>query len=209
MAYNRSFRFYGIGFSTNPTDAPAEIIATVNGVEVYSGPVASLNDSLRPIQNPYDLDSVMFTLDDSSEFNSSFAGNMPVSITITSGTMVIFTYATANRWGTVPNPAFSTEQYVVLDNPDSTTEEIANVLIASANPPFTAEEEVLLVTLLNAFPNRSDELNDLRQAHNVEYSVHNADSWEQSFTPPAEGPGISPWYITDNLTVDLDIIAFP
>ena len=207
MAYNRSFRFYGVGFSTNPTDSPAEIVATINGVEVYSGPIATINDALRPVQNPYELDSVMFTLDDSSEFNTGFAGDMPVSITVLSGTIVIFTNVTANRWGTVPNSAFSAEQYAVLDNPDATDQEIAAVLIASANPPFTSEEEVLLVTLLDVFPDRSDELNDLRQAHNVGYSVHDVDSWEVCFNSPA--PDICPWYITDNLAVDLAIVAFP
>jgi hypothetical protein len=207
MAYNRSFRFYGIGFSTDPTGAPAEIVASVNGVEVYSGPVATINDALRPVQNPYDLDEIMFTLEDSAEYNTAFAGPMPVAITVTSGTMVIFTNVTANRWGTVPNPAFTPEQYVILDNPASTQEQIVNVLIAAANPQFTSQQEIFLLACDFSNPTQAAEANALRQEHNVEYSVHDANSWEVCFDPPA--PDVCPWYITNTLSTDLDIVAFP
>lgn len=207
MAYNRSFRFYGIGLSPTPDEAPVEIVATVNGTQVFSGTIPTLNTSILPIQNPYDIDEIMFTLDDSSEFNTSFAGPMPVSITVISGTMVIFTNVTANRWGTVPNPAFSSEQYVILDNPDSTQEQIANVLIAAANPPFSTNEEVFLLTCNFSDPAQAAEVTALRQAHNVEYSVHDVTSWEVCFNPPA--PDVCPWYINDNFADNLDIVAFP
>lgn len=206
MAYNRSLRFYGVGFGSTP----AEIVAQVNGVQVYSGPVPTLNEPRPANFNPFLQEQIMFTIENSSEFNTEFQGVVPVSITVTSGDLVIFTSVTANHWGTLPNPAFTAEQYAVLDNPDATVEQVSDVLITAANPAFSPEEEVLLATLLEAYPDRANELNNLREQHNVAYSIHLADSWEDCADPVPNPNPDYPWYVYNNQTVncEIEIIRF-
>jgi hypothetical protein len=206
MAYNRSFKFYGIGVGT----IPAEIIATFNGIELYSGPIATVTENVFSTSSLWDINQVLFTLDDSSEFNTEFSGIVPLSITVTNNVLVAFDNVTANYFG-MPNPAFSPEQYAIMDNPNSTPIEIANVLIEAANPPFTDEEKALVYTLCEVWPDRADELNTLRQAHNVEYTVYSPNSWESCFTPVPNPNPDYPWMIPGltTLNCNLDIIAFP
>lgn len=206
MAYNRSLRFYGIGFGS----APAEIVAQVNGVEVYSGPVYTLPYSDLQTTNLFEANQVMFTIENSAEFNTSFSGTILATITVTKGELVVFTDVTANHWGIVPNPAFTAEQYAVLDDPEVTPEQAADVLITAADPAFSPEEEILLMQLLEAFPDRVDELNNLREAHNVAYSTHLSDSWEDCADPVPNPNPQYPWYIRNGETqnCELEIIAF-
>lgn len=206
MALNRTLKFYGVAFGS----VPAEIVAVVNHIEVYRGPVYTM-DVPNPLSvDPFAEQQVMFTIENSSFYNTDFSGVIPVSITATNGELVIFTSVIANHWGTYPNPVFSTADYSVLDNPDATDEQISAVLTAAANPPFTADEQVLLANLLAAFPEQSAELNSLREAHNVAYTAHSADSWEDCFDPvPAVNPDY-PWFIRNGQTVNcqIQILAF-
>jgi hypothetical protein len=207
MALNRTLKFYGIAFGV----VPAEIVAVVNNIEAYRGPVYTM-DVLNPLSvDPFAEQRVMFTIEDSSFYNTDFTGIIPVSITTTNGDLVIFTDVKANRWGTFPNPVFTAEQYAVLDNPDATDAEIQAVLVAAANPPFTADEQVLLTNLLAAFPEQSAELNTLREAHNVAYTAHSVDSWEDCFDPVPEVNPEYPWFVRHGETVncEIQILAFP
>jgi hypothetical protein len=206
MSLNRSLRFYGIGIG--PT--PVEVTFNFNGVEVHSGPIPTVNDPIAPGVDPFSIEQIMFTIEDSAEYNTEFNGVVPVSVTMTQGQMMIFTTITGNYWGTVPNPAFTTEQYIVLDNPDATPAEVAPILISCANPPFSPEEETLLITLMEAFPDRSNELNNLREAHNVAYSMHSSDSWQDCMEPEPDPNPNYPCYVqnSDTVNFDVQIIAF-
>jgi hypothetical protein len=206
MAYNRSFRFYGVGVGSNTV----EITAKFNGVQVYSGPVFTVSDSAFATSSLWELAQIMFTIENSAEYNTDFSGVVPLEITVTQGNMVAFNDVRANYWGTVPNPAFTPEQYAILNNPAITPIECAPVLISAANPPFSSEEEALLITLLEVFPDRSAELNNLREAHNVAYSTHSADNWEDCFDPVPNPNPDYPWYIHSDSTVvcELEILAF-
>lgn len=201
MAYNRSLRFYGIGVGSTPV----EITAKFNGVEVYSGPVPTVSTAVFSAASLWDINEIMFTIEDSAEYNTNFSGVVPMSISVTAGNMVVFNDIKANYWGTVPNPAFTPEQYVILDNPAVTVAEAAPILISAANPPFSAEEETLLITLLEAFPDRSEELNNLREAHNVAYSVHSPDSWEDCMDPVPDPNADYPWYVHDGSETKFDV----
>lgn len=206
MAYNRSLRFYGIGVGSTPV----EITAKFNGVEVYSGPVPTVSTAVFSTSSLWDINEIMFTIEDSAEYNTNFSGVVPLEITVQQGNMVVLDNIEANYWGTVPNPAFTTEQYAILDNPAVTVAEAAPILISAANPPFSAEEETLLITLLEAFPDRSEELNNLREAHNVAYSVYSPDSWEDCMNPTPDLNANYPWNIHKDNTAkfDVEIIAF-
>jgi hypothetical protein len=152
----------------------------------------------------------MFTIEDSAEYNTNFSGVVPLEITVTQGNMVVFNDVRANYWGIAPNPAFSPEQYAVLNNPDSTVEQVAPILISAANPPFSSDEEIQLTTLMQQFPASAVELNNLRETHNVAYSTHSANSWEDCFDPIPNPNPEYPWCIHSDSTVvcELEILSF-
>ena len=179
MAYNRSFRFYGIGFGTDPV----EITAEVNGVQVYSGAVPTVNEPIwPPALDPFAIEQIAFTIDDSSEYNTDFGGSVPMSITVTRGDLFMFTTITCN-YSPITNPVFSPEQLAVINDPNSTStvSEVSSIFISLASPPFSPEEEVLLVTLLEIWPDRLSELDALLTAHNVNTTIMSADAWETCF----------------------------
>jgi hypothetical protein len=206
MAYNRSFRFYGVGVGPNTV----EITAKFNGAQVYSGPVFTVSDSAFATSSLQELSQIMFTIEDSAEYNTDFSGVVPLEITVTQGNMVAFNDVQANYWGTTPNPVFSPEQYAVLNDPDATIDQVTPILISTANPPFSPDEEILLATLMQQFPASAVELNNLREAHNVAYSTHLANSWQDCFDPiPNPNPDY-PWNIHSGTTVvcELEILSF-
>lgn len=174
MAENRTFRFYGIGYGS--TDAT--ITAEVNGVEVYSGPVPTID---APIVLPAtDTHQLLFSIEDSAEYNTAFAGMVPASVTVTGGSGVIFGEVLSN-WAVLHNPAFTDEQFAVLGNPDSTQEERVAVYVAAANPPLSSAEEAFLLTFDPTDPIQLAEAEDILALHNLQSLVTGPEYWNNCY----------------------------
>jgi hypothetical protein len=82
MAENRTFKFYGLGYGTEPVT----ISAVINGVEVYSGPIPTVDLPLPPAVDTQQ--QVLFTIV-SAELNTAFEGSLPMSVVVTSGTAAL------------------------------------------------------------------------------------------------------------------------
>lgn len=207
----RTFQFYGQGWG-NET---AEIIATLNGETVYSGPIPT-----QAGLPPTDFTGVvLFT---ASNLAVSDAGAFPMSITVTRGNAV-FTNVWADH-SIIPNPAYSPEQYAVVTDPNATPQDRATVASAVANPPFSPAE----LEFLND-PTDPEELNAILTAHNAQHSVSSGSEFAKSFWPvdsrsnvaidgvPQPTPNPRPpgqngewhWFVYtgQELTYDLNVLA--
>lgn len=130
---DRTLRFYGQGYGT----APVTLVATMDGVEVYSGPIPT-------VDGPYDPNTqdIMFT----TIVPTDFTGTKAMVFTATGGDFM-FARTTANYDGpVVQNPVFSPEQYAVLVESSIPRTEKLPIWKEMANPPLTPEEENFLLT---------------------------------------------------------------
>jgi hypothetical protein len=158
---NRTVQFYGQGI-----DAPASIVATFDGQSVFTGSVPT-------------NESVMFT----APVDSAFIGTKPVSIQVTSGTLLI-TRSFIN-YACYLNPIFTPEQRVILDDKNYTPElrqqKIA-IWTALANPAFSDADLAFLQTAVG------DQFTSILLAHNVCSSYPGT---ENTYVSPIGLPGDS------------------
>ena len=85
MAENRTFQFMGMGYGTSNVSVTAKINNTV----VYSGEIPTVDQT--PLSPPTtDALVNIFSINNSAELNTDFAGFLPMSITVTGGNYVIF-----------------------------------------------------------------------------------------------------------------------
>ena len=84
MATNRTLQFLGYAIGTSPV----QITASINDTVVFSGAVETsdpnLQDSLD--ENPY---PVLFSVDNSDLFPTTFSGSYPMTMTVTGGSGVV------------------------------------------------------------------------------------------------------------------------
>lgn len=79
--YNRTLQFYGYAYG----NSTVSITATINGTEVFSGEVATLNEPI-PLA-PVDMSGapVLFSVENSTLFPTTFSGFYPTVTTVTNG----------------------------------------------------------------------------------------------------------------------------
>ena len=98
MAQPRTFQFYGVAYG----NSPVTITAKINSTEVFSGPVTTVAQAFPPDTYPAaNAQGVLFTIDNSAELNTDFAGSLPMTLDITGGDGVVVqnilcNYFTAN-----------------------------------------------------------------------------------------------------------------
>jgi hypothetical protein len=95
MAENRTFKFYGLGYGA----APVSITASINGQQVFSGEIPTVNEPLDPFPYPTPPEiasTAMFTLDNFADLSTDFAGSVPMSVTVNSGRGAIFSIIQCN-----------------------------------------------------------------------------------------------------------------
>jgi hypothetical protein len=84
MATNRTLQFLGYTIGTSPV----QITASINDTVVFSGAVEtkdlSLIDNLNPLAFP-----VLFSVDNSDLFPTTFSGSYPMTMTVTGGDAVV------------------------------------------------------------------------------------------------------------------------
>lgn len=175
---NRTLKFVGKGFG----DTPASIVASVNGNVVYSGEITT---APLPVSMDYTTYGPIFT----AEIPVEFYGNIPVSVQITNGTIVVG--ETMANYNSTRNPAILEPQWAIISNPASTVEERTAAFGVNATPPFTAEE----IATLNAF-NESDPASvaaceAIQTAHGVSPFISTgADVFTAIYPDPEQDPKI-------------------
>ena len=96
----RTFRQYGQAYGSQP----ASIIATIDGVEVYSGPINTLNQALPVLPDvSLMIDNVIFSWEKTTDFSGTVNLELRVSGSplILAGTLANYptdNEAAANRW---------------------------------------------------------------------------------------------------------------
>jgi hypothetical protein len=94
----RTFRQLGIAFGA----APATIIAKINDVIVYQGPVTTLNEPVPALPNPgYTVDNVLFTWTN----DVTYEGPVKVEIQVDADSDILVAEIDAN-YTPIPNPAY-------------------------------------------------------------------------------------------------------
>jgi hypothetical protein len=84
MATNRTLQFLGYAIGTSPV----QITASINDTVVFSGAVETLDPSLIDIRNPLAY-PVLFSVDNSDLFPTTFSGSYPMTVTVTGGTELV------------------------------------------------------------------------------------------------------------------------
>lgn len=84
MAQTRTFQFYGVAYGSTPVT----VTASVGNTQVFSGEVPTANVQVNLEPSPGDQ-TILLSVN-SAALNTDFAGNVPMSITVTGGTGVVF-----------------------------------------------------------------------------------------------------------------------
>jgi hypothetical protein len=136
MAQNRTFKFYGLGYG----DTPVTVTASVNSTQIFSGTVPTVDQPIDPWPYPTPEEvgtTVLFTVPDSALFNTDFAGNVPMTVTISTGSGALLGLINSNYYagnveidpgaGTANN--FSICYFSQPPNSDGTTDPRSNTAI--------------------------------------------------------------------------------
>jgi hypothetical protein len=149
---NSTIKFLGQGYGATP----AEITITANGNTVFSGPVDTV-DQLRPVlPNPsLNLTGNVGTF----EVPQNFKGQIPITCTVNSGTVIFAQILISNVFQT--NPGYTSEQLSTLLNPATTPTERVAIYTTLANPPLSQQD---IDTLLDP-ATTPDQANAMLDAH--------------------------------------------
>jgi hypothetical protein len=88
MAENRTFQFMGQGYG----NTPVSIVASINNTVIYSGEVPTIERSANQ------QDSVLFTIDNSADLNTDFAGSLPMTVVVSGGQSIKFGLINSNYY---------------------------------------------------------------------------------------------------------------
>ena len=156
----RTIQILGMGFGSSP----ASVTASVNGTQVFTGTVTTVNQPVPSMPN-FALvpDQVtLFTF----EVDTTFTGTVPMTCNVYNGS-VIFGEVFGNYIG-VPNPVYTPEQVATITDPNVAFGQKLAIYTSVANPPFTPEEIAILQNQSIPYdPNKTDILN----AHNCGLQV--------------------------------------
>lgn len=81
MAQNRTLQFIGYAYGNTPVSLTAQI----NGTQVFSGEVSTIDTAIPPAPNDLSSAPALFTVEDSSLFPTDFSGSYPMTITVSNG----------------------------------------------------------------------------------------------------------------------------
>ena len=133
---NRTVQILGQGYGSSP----AEITVTSNGNIVFSGTVNTADQPLPVLPDPsVQLTNVLCSF----EIDMAFTGQIPMSCTVSSGT-VIFADILAN-YKQIPNPVYTTEQFSTLIDPATTQADRVAIRESVANPSLSQQDIDILL----------------------------------------------------------------
>lgn len=130
----RTLQFYGIAYGSEPVT----ITADFNGAEIFNSTISTINGPVNTT-DPWNDTYAMFT----AEINSNLITNIPFSFSVSGNGTAIISRIDAN-YLYEPNPIYSTADYDILMNTNSSTTLVAETMDKYANPPFTPTEMALV-----------------------------------------------------------------
>lgn len=131
---NRTVKFHGQGFG----NVPVTITVTANGNIVFQGPIPTLDQPLPPPRYHDDAIPSIFEM----PIPLDFIGTIPMSVVVESGLGIAFLDALAN-YNLIPNPIYTPEQFAVITAPEKTTQGL-DIFIQLANPALSSAEIAVL-----------------------------------------------------------------
>ena len=81
MSQPRTFQFYGLAYG----NSPVTLTASINSQQVFSGPVATLDQPFPTVGPDESSQIVLFTIDNSVALNTDFAGSLPMTLVVNGG----------------------------------------------------------------------------------------------------------------------------
>jgi len=160
---NRTLKFHGIGFGSSPVT----INVVANGNVVYNGTVTTIDQPFTSDWFAPDQYVELF----STEIPVSFAGAVPMSVTVNSGTALKLAHITAN-YVLVPNPVFTAEQLETVTQHPRGTQPSRLIYESLANPPLTPQE----VDVIKNPSTTQQDFEALLAAHNISPLIPGGDS---------------------------------
>jgi len=85
MALKRTMKFCGYAYG----NVPVQLNAHINGVQVFSGTVATLNETMPDADIDMKDAPALFTIDNSELLLTSFAGSYPMTLSVATGDGVL------------------------------------------------------------------------------------------------------------------------
>ena len=89
---NRTIQFFGYAYG----DVPVQLTASINGQQVFSGTVETLNESIPGGKVDMTNAPVLFSVDSSALFPTSFAGSYPMVVSVATGYGVLLSETNCN-----------------------------------------------------------------------------------------------------------------
>ena len=164
---NSTIKFLGQGYGATP----AVVTITANGNTVFSGPVDTV-DQLRPVLPNTSLNLVSNV--GTFEIDRTFKGQIPITCTVTSGT-VIFAQVMINNVE-LTDSVYTPEQMAVLGNPETTQADRVAIYTLVAEPPLSQQD---IDTLLDP-ATTTNQANAILVEHNCVINwVSGDDGWYQ------------------------------
>lgn len=172
---NRTIRFYGKGFGATP----AEMTVTLDGTEIFSGTVVTLDQPLDISTIPTWPDN-FYDINFTAELPVLFDGEKPMTVTVTNGTVVVGDI-TAN-YLLIANPVFTAEEIAALSDINSSTpQQRLAIRSAKAVPAFTQTDlDIIAGTDQSA-------KQALYIEHGVATYVGDPTLWADTITNPVDG----------------------
>lgn len=130
----RTLQFYGIAYGAEPVT----ITANFNGTEIFNSTISTINGPVNTT-DPWNDTYPMFT----AELNSNIISNIPFSFSVSGNGTAVISRIDAN-YMYEPNPIYSTEDYAILMNTNSSPTLVAETMDKYAVPPFTPSEMTLV-----------------------------------------------------------------
>jgi hypothetical protein len=147
---------------------PVNIVAKINSTTVYSGPLPTIDQPVSPVPEPIPTDmSVLFSIDNSSALNTDFAGSLPMTIEVSGGSGVIFGDILSNYCQEPNTAVYANGEIPVVEDPNSTTEQVNAIIVPKANPPFNATEMAFLNIPGPYTQQQNEEFQALLLLHNI------------------------------------------
>lgn len=169
---NRTIKIIGQGY--NPT--PVSVVASVNGNVVHTGTVPTVNEDISVTQQDLDIvkgiQANLITAQTaicSFELDMAYTGNAIVELAVTGGPIWFGTVLGNYIDYTEYNPSLTPEQIAVIEDPATTFVELQQIQIDIASPPFTAEEQALILAQ-TSYPYPA-EVETLVENHNATLTV--------------------------------------
>lgn len=205
----KTLKFYGQGYGT----VPCTIVATLNGVEVFSGAVPTVEPQYVDRDPAAQVELFTATID------SATTGTVPMTVEVTAGDGVYAGKILAN-YAKITNPVYSPAQLAILTDSATSPQDRVAIFETVAVPPFTAEE----VTLLESTdPADLAAAIALTESHNVSVLVNGGvDAFSPTSTvdsranveidgEPTEVPARPPygtygWFVNNGSTLAYDLV---